>query len=95
MSTTRDSLSPSSAAPLLTPYTDHSKYPDGTTIDWLHEQSTERHRVHLLHVRGLLAPLADASRTWFVVVATGMGIGFAGAWLDVLVRWLVSSSIDH
>jgi chloride channel 3/4/5 len=85
--------------PTLTPYHDDplqhstetdpptSKYQDGSSIDWLHEESTERHRIHLLRIRGLLGPFVDASRMWFVVVATGVGIGFAGAWLDVLVNW--------
>ncbi|KAF9005995.1 Cl-channel protein [Cyathus striatus] len=33
-------------------------------------------------------PILEAARMWFVVIMTGMGIGIAGAWLDVLVRWL-------
>ncbi|TFK51880.1 hypothetical protein OE88DRAFT_1658562 [Heliocybe sulcata] len=27
-------------------------------------------------------------KMWFVIVATGIGVGVAGAWLDVLVKWL-------
>jgi len=68
------------------------KYEDGSTIDWLHEESEERERNQVLRsqygIRGLLLPLLDAARMWFVVVATGIGIGIAGAWLDVLVKWL-------
>jgi chloride channel 3/4/5 len=67
------------------------KYEDGSTIDWLHEESEERERNQVLRsqygIRGLLLPLLDAARMWFVVVATGIGIGIAGAWLDVLVKW--------
>lgn len=70
------------------------KYPDGTSIDWLHEESEERTRNHSLRlqhgIRGLLLPMIEAWRMWLVVIATGIGIGLAGAWLDVLVKWCVS-----
>jgi chloride channel 3/4/5 len=66
-------------------------YDDGNSIDWLREESAERERRRGLKyqrgVRGLLLPFMDASRIWFVVVVTGVGIGVTGAWLDVLVRW--------
>jgi chloride channel 3/4/5 len=69
------------------------KYDDGSTIDWLREDSSERQRIHTLRsqpgARGILLPLAEASRVWFVVVMTGMGIGITGAWLDILVKWCV------
>ncbi|KII87504.1 hypothetical protein PLICRDRAFT_43156 [Plicaturopsis crispa FD-325 SS-3] len=68
------------------------KYKDGDTIDWLHEESVERQRQQHLRshrgLRGVIAPLMDASRLWFIIVVTGVGIGLAGAWLDVLVKWL-------
>lgn len=68
------------------------RYKDGSTIDWLNEDAAERERQHLLRsahgVRGLLLPILDGARMSFVVVATGLGIGIAGAWLDVLVKWL-------
>lgn len=61
--------------------------------DWLHEEAVERsrqHRLKTLHgLRGLLLPLLDSSRTWFISIATGVGVGVTGAWLDVLVRWYV------
>ncbi|TFK74955.1 Cl-channel protein [Pluteus cervinus] len=70
----------------------HAKYEDGTSIDWLHEESAERARNHSMRlqhgVRGLLLPMMDAWRMWFIVIVTGIGIGIAGAWLDVLVKWL-------
>lgn len=69
------------------------KYADGSTIDWLHEESAERSRTHALRsqagARGLVLPAMEAIRMWFVVIATGVGIGIAGAWLDVLVKWCV------
>lgn len=61
--------------------------------DWLHEEAVERSRQHQLKtlhgLRGLLLPLLDSSRTWFISIATGVGVGVTGAWLDVLVRWCV------
>jgi chloride channel 3/4/5 len=77
---------------LSAPYGRRSgKYEDGNTIDWLHEESAERERNQVLRsqrgIRGLLLPLMDAARMWIVVVATGIGIGIAGALLDVLVKW--------
>ncbi|KAI5124285.1 hypothetical protein M0805_005132 [Coniferiporia weirii] len=66
-------------------------YLDGSTIDWLQEEAAERSRQHYLRslhgLRGLLLPLLDTSRVWFIIVATGIGVGVTGAWLDVLVHW--------
>ena len=66
-------------------------YQDGSTIDWQREEAAERERKRLLHaqrgLRGLIAPILDSSRMWLVIVLTGVGIGIAGAWLDVLVQW--------
>ena len=71
-----------------------SKYLDnaeGRSIDWLHEEAMERERTHLQRaqpgVRGLILPLIDVSKMWLVVVLTGICIGVAGAWLDILVKW--------
>ena len=59
--------------------------------DWLHEESVERIRLHGLRsargTRGLLFSAFDSSRTWFILILTGIGIGIIGAWLDVLVQW--------
>ncbi|KAF9069790.1 chloride channel [Rhodocollybia butyracea] len=67
-------------------------YLDGSSIDWLHEEALEREREYIKKsqrsIRGLLSIWADSARVWLVVVATGIGIGVAGAWLDVLVKWL-------
>jgi chloride channel 3/4/5 len=73
------------------PDTKRSAYQDGNTIDWLREESAERERRRRLKshrgVRRLLLPFMDASRMWFIIVVTGIGIGVTGAWLDVLVKW--------
>lgn len=75
------------------------KYDDGSTIDWLREDASERQRIHALRsqpgARGILLPLAEASRVWFVVIATGIGIGITGAWLDILVKWLSDLREGH
>lgn len=67
------------------------KYDEGSVIDWLREDASERQRIHTLRLqpgaRGILLPLAEASRLWFVVILTGIGIGVTGAWLDILVKW--------
>lgn len=69
------------------------KYKDGASIDWLQEEMAERERQQMLKsqagVRGVLSPAFEAARGWLVVILTGMGIGMAGAWLDVLVKWYV------
>ncbi|KIM44556.1 hypothetical protein M413DRAFT_66882 [Hebeloma cylindrosporum] len=74
------------------PYRRAPKYQDGNTIDWLHEEGLERERNHALRsqagVRGILLPALESVRMWFIVIVTGIGIGIAGAWLDVLVKWL-------
>ena len=75
------------------------KYDDGSTIDWLREDASERQRIHTLRsqpgARGILLPLAEASRVWFVVIITGMGIGITGAWLDILVKWSVRTFLQE
>ncbi|KAJ7746724.1 Cl-channel protein [Mycena maculata] len=69
-----------------------SKYVDGNTIDWLREEAAERERTNIQRaqhgVRGLLLPWLDAARMWLIVILTGFGVGLAGGWLDVLVKWL-------
>ncbi|KAF5377784.1 hypothetical protein D9757_008072 [Collybiopsis confluens] len=76
----------------LRPKKHEIKYKDGNSIDWLHEEALEREREYLKKsqrsIRGLLSIWGDSARVWLVVVATGIGIGVAGAWLDVLVKWL-------
>jgi chloride channel 3/4/5 len=68
--------------PASTPIKIRRVYEDGSSIDWLHEESAERERLHLLRsqrgVRGILGPLMDDFRTWFVIGVTGIGIGLAG-----------------
>ena len=70
-----------------------AKYTDGSSIDWFAEEALARARTQMLHsqhgIRGFLLPAMDAARMWFVVILTGVSIGVAGAWLDVLVKWCV------
>jgi chloride channel 3/4/5 len=77
-----------SAIHAKTPY---APYKDGSSIDWLEAEAVERERKHALAAqpgaKGLLYPLADSVRSWFVVIVTGVGIGLIGAWLDMLVKW--------
>ena len=72
-----------------------AKYPDGSTIDWLQQDAAERERNQVLQsqagMRGILLPMLEAFRMWFVVIATGIGIGLIGAWLDILVKWCAFS----
>lgn len=67
------------------------RYKDGTSIDWLYEEAAERERrrqLHTLHgLRGLLTLALNSAQMWMVIIATGIGIGVIGAWLDVLVKW--------
>lgn len=68
-----------------------SKYRDGDTIDWWHEDYNERERRKEVRfregLRGVLGPLVESSKMWLVVVCTGIGVGITGGWLDVLVKW--------
>ncbi|KAG8691760.1 hypothetical protein FRC11_010631 [Ceratobasidium sp. 423] len=67
-------------------------YRDGTTIDWTEEEAVERIHNQTLRsqpgLRGIVLPLLDQARIWVVLIATGILVGFVGAWLDVLVAWL-------
>jgi chloride channel 3/4/5 len=73
------------------PYPKVATYRDGHSIDWIHEENLERERIYALKsqagARGILLPTLESAKMWFIVIMTGMGIGIAGAWLDVLVKW--------
>lgn len=75
------------------------QYKDHSSIDWLYEEHAERARQQKLRshrgVNGILMPFMDASRMWLVIVVTGFGIGVAGAWLDVLVKWCTPRSFKY
>jgi chloride channel 3/4/5 len=77
---------------LRQPYT--QGYKDGASIDWPQEEMAERDRQQTLKsqagVRGILLPIFEAARGWIVIILTGLGVGIAGAWLDVLVKWYVT-----
>ncbi|KDQ18892.1 hypothetical protein BOTBODRAFT_478226 [Botryobasidium botryosum FD-172 SS1] len=74
-------------------------YRQGGTIDWMHEEAAERGRKHQVEhqrgVRSLLTPLLDSWRMWCVIIATGVGVGCIGAWLDVLVLWLADLRVGR
>ncbi|KAN0129315.1 chloride channel [Lactarius tabidus] len=67
-------------------------YHDGDTIDWWHEDASERERwkgmISQRGLRGLVSPLIDVTQLWFVMIFTGICVGLAGGWLDILVMWL-------
>jgi len=81
------------------PFRRTAKYQDGNTIDWLQEEGLERERNHALQsqagIRGILLPALESARMWFIVIAAGVGIGIAGAWLDVLVKWYVYKTVNN
>lgn len=66
-------------------------YRDGDTIDWWHEDASERERwkglVSQHGLRGLVSPLIDVTQLWFVMIFTGICVGLAGGWLDILAMW--------
>lgn len=66
-------------------------YAEGSTIDWHREEALEREKKRVVHDRrgwrGVIVPVLDSTRVWLVIILTGVGVGIAGAWLDVLVRW--------
>ncbi|KAM5536604.1 hypothetical protein V8D89_009699 [Ganoderma adspersum] len=67
-------------------------YEEGSSIDWVREETAERERKRGIRSRrglkGLLGVVLDSAGLWFVIILAGVGIGVLGAWLDVLVKWL-------
>ncbi|KAI0316004.1 chloride channel [Amylostereum chailletii] len=78
--------------PPISPRRTRQTYREGATIDWWSEDAAERERWKVLlsqhGLKGVVAPMLDASKVWFVVICTGICVGVAGGWLDVLVKWL-------
>ena len=68
-------------------------YEEGSSIDWVREEAAERERKRVIRSRrglhGLLGVVLDSAGLWLVIILTGVGVGFLGAWLDVLVKWCV------
>jgi chloride channel 3/4/5 len=66
-------------------------YCDGDTIDWWHEDASERERwkrlVSQYGFRGFVLSFVDVTKLWFVIILTGICVGLAGGWLDILVMW--------
>ena len=68
-------------------------YDDLTAIDWIFEYAKERQRLRNLvsGSHGLartLKQLADASHIWFVLIATGVVVGFVAAGINIAADWL-------
>ncbi|KAI0286118.1 chloride channel [Russula aff. rugulosa BPL654] len=67
------------------------RYCDGDTIDWWHEDASERERwkrlVSQYGFRGFVLSFVDVTKLWFVIIFTGICVGLAGGWLDILVMW--------
>lgn len=67
------------------------QYCDGDTIDWWHEDASERERwkrlVSQYGFRGFVLSFVDVTKLWFVIIFTGICVGLAGGWLDILVMW--------
>lgn len=68
-------------------------YDDLTAIDWIFEYAKERQRLKNLlsgshGLAGTLKQLADASHVWFVLIATGIAVGFAAAAINIASDWL-------
>jgi hypothetical protein len=66
-------------------------YCDGDTIDWWHEDASERERwkrlVSQYGFRGFILSFVHVTKLWFVIIFTGICVGLAGGWLDILVMW--------
>ncbi|TBU47598.1 chloride channel [Dichomitus squalens] len=80
--------------PLLSshPLGNKTAYGEGTSIDWLREEASERERKRVIQsqrgLHGLLGMVLDSAGLWLVIILVGVGVGVLGAWLDVLVKWL-------
>lgn len=73
----------------LTKRVELNKYEDGHSVDWLSAPYITLPQRRHLSLAQYKERILDGIRTWFVVILTGAGIGLAGAWLDVLVKWSV------
>lgn len=68
-------------------------YDDLTAIDWIFEYTKERQRLRSLlsGTQGFsraLRQVIDGSHVWFVLVATGVAVGFVAAGISIASDWL-------
>lgn len=60
--------------------------------DWQYEEAAERTRQQSLQshhgIRLVISSIFEGTRVWLVLGLTGLGVGFIGAYLDILVAWL-------
>jgi nitroreductase len=77
-------------------YKVRTRYQDGASIDWLREEALEREqRQRMSSVSVIRGSWIPSMTMWLIVVATGIGIGVTGAWLDVLVQWHVLTWLKY
>ena len=72
---------------------EYMKYDNLTAIDWIHEYTKERHRQGVLRANssgflGRLTQILDASKVWWVLIATGIASGVLAGSIDVVSDWL-------
>ena len=68
-------------------------YDDLTAIDWIFEYTKERQRAQKIltgegGLFGYSRQLLDASHVWFVLVLTGIAVGFLAAGINIAGDWL-------
>lgn len=64
------------------------RHRDGESIDWIREEAVERERRWNVRSMSVLkGTVLPSLNMWIVLIATGIGVGVTGAWLDVLVQW--------
>ncbi|KAJ1733005.1 hypothetical protein LPJ61_001768, partial [Coemansia biformis] len=73
-----------------------AKYEDFSTIDWIYDNTKERHYKSNLRVRarsmgrlGRLEVAADAAKPWLVLLAVGMTMGLIATFVSVSSQWLI------
>lgn len=85
---------------VTTHYTSQRCYGLRISLDWFHEEAKARKHAQSVHsgrgLRRALSIIFDNTTLWVVLIATGIGIGFVGGWLDILVAWYFKSlSFSH
>ncbi|KAJ2696682.1 hypothetical protein H4R19_005718, partial [Coemansia spiralis] len=73
-----------------------AKYDDFSTIDWIHDNTKERHyrsdlraRVRSMGKLGRLEVAVDAAKPWLVLLAVGVSMGLIATCVSVSSQWLI------